>query len=177
MIISDGIEQIKKLKKFLGEKELHSRGDIMHYHVFDNDGKYLSWDYAGVCGYPLSKIFQPLCNDYGQYVVVLTTNVLNGKVKLPWVYVEDEQHPPKGFRLVTDEEMKTTKKPMNAKFWEPNNSISTWLTTDGLSYSWIRATYCIPKGTVLEPITPKTVKMTVSEICKALGTNIEIIEG
>lgn len=84
----------------------------------------------------------------------------------------DECHPPKGYRLVTKTEIEYNFRPDDCKTWFAGR----WVDVINNPRAWNiwRCIYAIPVNCVLKP---KTVKMTMSEINKVLGKNIEVIEG
>ena len=111
--------------------------------------------------------------DVDNVKVVLSADILDGTFKCPWIAVEDAKHPPKGYKLLTEKERETTLKPKGCKIWGTSNtwedvSEGVW---DARRYGTI---YCYPINTVLEL---KEVEMTMTEVCKALGKNIKIVEG
>lgn len=84
---------------------------------------------------------------YGDTELVFGTSILNGDYVCPWIPVEDEQHPPKGYQLLTQKEQETTFKCDEAIYW--NSTHNRW---DGVimgSYWNPRYTYAILTGTVL----------------------------
>jgi hypothetical protein len=89
-------------------------------------------------------------------------------------YIEDKDHPPVGYRLVTDEDRKCGKEQACKilKFW--SQALKQWETCSDGGGWYSQDVYAVPEDFVFEP---KTVKMTVAQIQEKLGHKIEVVEG
>lgn len=139
------------------------------YVKVDADGYYDSWQ----SNYPNSDFNQYFSEALaGDTELVLASSILNGDYTCPWIAVVDEKHPPKGYRFITPVERKNTLKPKNAICWDSCDK--AWRASAWGGFWCDKSTYAIKTDTKLQS---KEVEMTMTEVCKALGKQIKIIEG
>lgn len=108
--------------------------------------------------------------------------VSHGRCPDPRIILEavvDEQHPPEGYRLVTQGERESCLKPKEALFFDS----SRWYNMGGVCPAeedeWYEEfAYAVPNQLILVPRTPKVTKLTVAEVAERLGLEkVEIVKG
>lgn len=115
--------------------------------------------------------------------------VSHGRCPDPRIILEavvDEQHPPEGYRLVTQGERESCLKPKEALlFFDSFFDSSRWysMSMGGVCPSegeeWFEGfAYAVPNQLILVPRTPKVTKLTVAEVAERLGLEkVEIVKG
>jgi hypothetical protein len=106
-----------------------------------------------------------------EYDVVFADQILNGNWKAPWIYQEDENHPPKGYVLVTDEQRKKYIKPDEYLLWTCMHKWEHQINNNNVFWSE-DCSYAIP---VDMELTPKIVEVTLEDIAKKMDIPVECL--
>jgi hypothetical protein len=112
----------------------------------------------------------PITNDD---VVVFDDDVLKEDWVSPWEPKIDKNHPPEGYRLVTEEEKTTMEKSDEYLFWfGPEHRWAQGLKIRISNWESTRI-YAIPETTKLKP---KVKELSVKEISELLGYEVKIVK-